>query len=139
MFRKILVLILEKQLAQNTIKLLKELAQTRSSKIYINSVIESSIIEGLAQTTGKRKQIIQDDQKGKRWYEAYTIEELFKEAGLFINLGVTEISGDPDLVALVNKSQCDLLVFCEPDEREMQRIQHLVFQVKTPILIIPRQ
>lgn len=135
MYTKLIAIIFEKVLSQKTINSLVEFAKLNSAETYVFSVIEKNIIDNIIQQNGRKREAIQDEQVGKRWFEAYEIEEIFKSKGLFINLSVVEIDTGDDLMAIINKTKGDLLVLCEPDETEIKNIIKLLPSLDMPVLL----
>ncbi|MBN1150764.1 hypothetical protein JXA84_06045 [candidate division WOR-3 bacterium] len=135
MFSKIIVTIFEKKLSQKTIKWLIGFSKLNSAETYVFSVIEKNLIENIIQQNGRKREVIQEEQVRKRWFEAYEIEEKFKSQGLFINLSVAEIDTDEDLIALISKTKADLLVLCEPEETEIKKTLRLFSCLGIPILV----
>ncbi|MBN2363224.1 hypothetical protein JXL83_03745 [candidate division WOR-3 bacterium] len=135
MYLKLIAIIFEKILSQKTINSLVEFAKLNCAETYVFSVIEKRIIDNIIQQNGRKREAIQEEQVGKRWFEAYEIEEIFKSKGLFINLSVAEIETDDDLAGIINKTKGDLLILCEPDETEIKNIIKLFPSLDMPVLL----
>ena len=137
MFKRILAIIFNKRLSPKTINMLLEFAIYHRSRISMKAMLDANMLEMQSQNNGHHIDEVKQNEKNRCWYEVYGIEELFKEAGLFINVGVDEFTNEADLMLLVNQSKCDLLVICEPGEMDLKKIDKLAQHTEVPIFIIP--
>ncbi len=137
MFERILAILFKKKLSPKTINMLRDLAVHHSSKIIVNAVIDANLLEMMSQNNGQPIDQVKQNEKNQCWYEVYAIEETFKEAGLFVNVGVSEFTNEDDLMTLLNQSKCDLLAVCEPGEQDLKKIEKLSQHIEIPIFLIP--
>ncbi|OGC43139.1 hypothetical protein A2Y85_01275 [candidate division WOR-3 bacterium RBG_13_43_14] len=137
MFERILAILFNKKLSPKTINLLRDLAEHHRSKVMVNALLDENLLEMMSQTNGQNIEKVRQNEKNLSWYKVYGIEETFKEAGLFVNVGVSEFTNEDDLLTLINQSKCDLLVVCEPGEHDLKKIEKLVQHIEIPIFLIP--
>ncbi len=137
MFGRILAVLFNSKLAPRTLNLLRDLAAHHKSKLSIHGLLDENLLQMTAQANGQGIDQLRQKEKNRFWYEIYGVEESFKEAGLFVNIGVSEFINEDDLLSLINQSKCDLLVVCEPGESDTRKIEKLVRHIEIPILLIP--
>ncbi len=134
MFKKIVSVILEKKISQKTLDIIFEFARNNSAKNFFISLIDSKIIEQICSETGRKRKNVEEEQIQKRYEELYEIEEFFKSKDLNINLKTKIFNGSEEMGIILNSLEPDIVIFCEPNESELEEI--IKIKLDIPFLII---
>lgn len=134
MFKKIVSVILERKISQRTMNIILEFSKNYKAENFLVSLIDLKIIDSICSETGRKRRKVEEEQIMKRYEELYEIEEFFKSKDTFVNLVVKIFNGYEELSSILNSFEPELLIFCEPDERELKEIIKL--KSNAPFLII---
>lgn len=137
MFKRIAVVLAGNALPNETIETIIALARFHEARTNIVSLIDNRRIEADAAASGRKPDAVREEYISTSWFEAYRIEESFREQNLPAGLGVLVAGSNDDYTAIINQTKADLVVICKPGAEMLGRLEKILRAVEMPVLIIP--